>query len=73
MHGILRLRFMGKDKLWRKTANDGPSASKPVACFGRIDLLLTEPFSKGKARCETGLLIYGWVSKYREINFPTQY
>jgi hypothetical protein len=20
-----------------------------------------------------GLLLFGWVSKYREINFPTQY
>jgi hypothetical protein len=31
------------------------------------------PVAKEKARCETGLSIYGWVSKYREINFPTQY
>jgi hypothetical protein len=26
-----------------------------------------------KAPDESGTLIFGWVSKYQEINFPTQY
>ena len=28
---------------------------------------------KNPAEKSAGLLLYGWVSKYQEINFPTQY
>jgi len=28
---------------------------------------------KQKAQLENWASLYGWVSKYREINFPTQY
>jgi hypothetical protein len=37
---------------------------------------MNQPFiesGKEKAPEESGALIFGWVSKYREINFPTQY